>query len=161
MKIGIIADSHENMDLIDQACEIMKERNVEVIFHAGDIISPIALKHFKNCGCLMIAVFGNNDGEKLFLQENIKSFGNIFSGIYEGELAGKRIIMMHEPKAIDSIASSGDYDLIIYGHTHEIDIRKVGNSLIINPGELCGYLKGKRTFVIMDIPSMEYEVIEL
>jgi len=161
MKIAIVSDSHENMNMIDKACEIMKNENVEVIFHAGDIISPIAIDHFKNCNCLMIAVFGNNDGDKLFIQEKIKTFGNIFTGIYEGELAGKKIIMMHEPKAVSSIAKSGDYDLIIYGHTHVIDIRKVGKTLIINPGELGGWLKGKRSFVIMELPSMEYQLKEL
>ncbi|HLD30045.1 MAG TPA: metallophosphoesterase family protein, partial [bacterium] len=56
---------------------------------------------------------------------------------------------------------SQNYDLIIYGHTHKIDTRKEGKTLVINPGELGGWLTGRKTFVILDLASMKYRLAEL
>jgi predicted phosphodiesterase len=33
--------------------------------------------------------------------------------------------------------------------------------LVVNPGELCGYLTGKPTFAIIDTDKVEAEIIEL
>ena len=66
------------------------------------------------------------------------------------EIAGERFAIMHEPLFVDSLAKSGDFDYILYGHTHEVDTRVLNNCQIVNPGELCGYLTGKSTFAILD-----------
>jgi len=67
---------------------------------------------------------------------------------------------MHEPKFIDSLIKSGDYGLLVYGHTHEIDIR-VGETLVVNPGEACGWLTGKSTVVLLDSEDMTPRLVEL
>lgn len=161
MKAAILSDTHENMEAIDSACALIKEEKAELILHAGDIISPIALRRFQNAGALMIAVYGNNDGERLLLEETIRSFGAITQGFYEGELAGKKVLMMHEPRGLEALVRSQSYDLIVYGHTHKVDMRKEGKTTVINPGELGGWLHAEKNFVMMDIPSMEYRLIKL
>jgi len=40
MVIGIISDTHDHMDNIRKALKIFKEKNVKVILHAGDFVSP-------------------------------------------------------------------------------------------------------------------------
>jgi len=68
---------------------------------------------------------------------------------------------MHEPILIETIANSQEYDLVLYGHTHRIDVRKVGKTLVINPGELCGYLTGRSTVYLFDPETREGELVEL
>ena len=77
---------------------------------------------------------------------------------------GKKVFAAHMPteKTIDALASSGKYDIILSGHTHNIVDKKYDNGvLVVNPGEACGYLTGKATFAIIDTNKMETEIIEI
>jgi uncharacterized protein len=67
---------------------------------------------------------------------------------------------MHEPDALDALVASGRFDAIIYGHTHEPDIRE-GKTLVINPGEACGWLKGNRTIAIWDLADGDVQIMPL
>jgi Predicted phosphoesterase len=81
--------------------------------------------------------------------------------IRELEIENKKIALMHEPQMIDSIALSDRFDLIVYGHMHEVDIRKINNTLIINPGEACGWLYGKATLILLDLENLKPELVSL
>ena len=69
-------------------------------------------------------------------------------------------VLMHEPKSIDALVASGHYDLVVYGHTHQIDLRE-GPCVVVNPGEACGYLSGRATVVVLDTATMKPERIDL
>ncbi|MDI6641257.1 MAG: metallophosphoesterase, partial [Elusimicrobiota bacterium] len=125
MKIGIIADTHENMPLIAKAVNIFNNTPVELVLHAGDIISPITFKEFKNLKAKLIAVFGNNDGEKIMLMKKFLEIGEIHMNSCELEFETKKILLMHEPELLDALVASQKYDVIVYGHTHKLDIRTV------------------------------------
>ncbi|WP_353683524.1 metallophosphoesterase [Thermodesulfovibrio sp. 3907-1M] len=157
MKIGIISDTHDHMDNIKKALKIFKENDVKTIIHAGDFVSPFTWRVFKDFDGEFYGVFGNNDGDKVLLK---KMYGErIQPQIREFEINGKRIALMHEPQIVEALAQSGRFDLIVYGHMHEVDIRKVNNTLIINPGEACGWLYGKATVVVLDLESLQPVVI--
>lgn len=159
MKIGIISDTHDHMDNIRKALKIFKENNVKVIIHAGDFVSPFTWRVFKDFEGEFYGVFGNNDGDRVLLK---KMYGErIQPQIREFEIEGKRIALMHEPQMLEALAQSGRFDLIVYGHMHEVDIRRINNTLIINPGEACGWLYGKATVVVLDIERLEPSVISL
>ncbi len=161
MLIGIITDTHENMDKIRKAVKILNERKVDIVLHCGDIISPITFKEFKNLNCGIEFVFGNNDGERVFLVEKFKNKGRFHPPGYEFELDGKKFIMMHEPVGIEALAESGKYDYIIYGHTHKQDLRKIGKGMIINIGETGGWITGKCTIGILNPRTNELEILEI
>ncbi|MCX6338462.1 MAG: metallophosphoesterase [Candidatus Aureabacteria bacterium] len=160
MKLGLMADSHENMPAIAKAVELFNREGVAVVLHAGDIISPITAKEFAKLKMPLIAVFGNNDGEKFFLREKLKGIGEIHERKWEGELGGKRVLLIHVPDMLDALAASGAYDLIVYGHTHEVVVRK-GKTLVVNPGECGGWLTGRCTVAILDTERMTAEIHDL
>jgi putative phosphoesterase len=161
MIIGLISDTHENIENIKKSVEIFNDRKTDIVIHCGDIISPIMIKYFKPLNCRMIFVFGNNDGEKIFLKKNIEEIGHsIFPGPYETELDGKKVLIMHEPYGLPGLRKSDYYDYIFFGHTHELSVEK-GKPFIINPGETCGYINSKSTIGILDTDSDEYEIIYL
>ena len=45
--IGIISDTHDNIYMIDKAVEELNKRQVRLVLHAGDYISPFTVQHFK------------------------------------------------------------------------------------------------------------------
>jgi hypothetical protein len=67
---------------------------------------------------------------------------------------------MHEPFFLDEYLAHTDVDVIIYGHTHQVDIRP-GKPLVINPGECCSWLTGRSTIVLLDLASMDARLIDL
>jgi len=159
-----MADSHDNMKNVEKAVEIFNKAGVEKVLHAGDIVAPFVTRVLKRLSCEVLAVYGNNDGEKLFLKKNfeeINKVGKIKEPPQLFELDDKRFYLTHNPNQIDILAKSGEFDVVVYGHTHDLDLREIRGCLIINPGETGGWLRERATVVILDTYKMKYEVFEL
>ena len=163
MRIAIISDSHDHHQNVLRAVAVFNSQKVNYILHAGDIISPFTAEAFSKVeDAKFIAVFGNNDGEKLYLKSKIKEFGGeIHEDTYKGNIGGRRIFMTHKPDVVEEVAGSGNFDLVIYGHTHKQDIRRVGKTLVLNPGESTDWITDTSAVVILETDDMSYEVIQL
>ncbi len=159
MLIGIISDTHDNMDQLRKAVGLFNRRKVEHVIHAGDYISPFTFRVLKELQCDLTGIFGNNDGDKLLLQD--MSSERIFNQPHIFELNGRKIIVIHEHHIVDALADSGHYDIVIYGHTHKPEIRNIRDTLIINPGEAGSWLYGKSTVALLDLSNMKAEIINL
>ena len=162
MKIGIISDSHDNGIAVDNALKIFKEKNVELLIHLGDIISPFTAKQLFDLGVPVKAVFGNNDGEKKFMREIFDKFGGeIYEYSWVGEIGGRKIAFTHGHihNFVESLIDSNKYDVVLSGHTHERVEEKKGDTLHINPGESCGWLTGEGSVVVLDTNDLSYEFI--
>lgn len=159
MKIGILSDTHDNLNSLKKAIEIFKENKIDTILHGGDFISPFVLRTLEGSVKKLIGVFGNNDGDKLRLNDSANKMGwELYLPPHPFELADKKFLMLHEPDILEAAAKSGMYDIIIYGHTHKNDIRKENGTLIINSGEAGGWLTGKESIVILDTDKMKGEL---
>ena len=158
MRIGILTDTHDNMPAIAKAVGIFNDAEVSHVLHAGDLVSPFVSIPLKTLNMEFTAVFGNNDGERIGLSNVFK--GRIHRAPHAIEIGGKKILLMHEPDNLDALVASGRFDAIIYGHTHEADIRE-GKTLVINSGEACGWLKGNRTIAIWDLASGDVQIMPL
>jgi len=157
--VGVFADTHDNQPMTKKAVELFNDRNTAYVIHAGDFTSPFTLKLFAGLRCEYVGIFGNNDGDKLLLQE--RAGGRLRNQPHEAVLNNKKIVVVHEHQAVEALADSGRYDVVIYGHTHEPVVKKVKNTLVLNPGEVCGWLYGKATAALLDLEKMEAEIIEL
>ena len=159
MLVGVMSDTHDNLIFTKKAIDLFNEKQVRFVIHAGDFTSPFTLKLFKELNCTYAGIYGNNDGDKLLLLE--KSEGNIYTQPYIFTLNNRKVLVIHEHHLIDSLADSGHFDLLVYGHTHTPDIRKTRKTLVINPGEAGSWLYGKSTVALADLDTMEAEIIEL
>lgn len=159
MALGIISDTHDDMEQIRKAVELFNARGVSHVLHAGDLVSPFTFDFLAGLRCPFTGIFGNNDGDRLLL--NKRSGGNIHVQPLGLELEGRKIALVHEPLAVDSLARSGLFDAVIYGHIHEPDIRKTDGALVINPGKAARLHKGRSTLAVLDTKKMEAEIIEL
>lgn len=159
MLIGIMSDTHDNLPYVKKAIDLFNARSVGFVIHAGDYTSPFALKLFRDLGCEYIGIFGNNDGDKLLIQE--RAGGRIRNQPYVFSLEGRKIVVMHEHHVVEALADSGHFDLVVYGHTHVADVRKVRHTLVVNPGEVGTYLYGKSTVALVDLETLVAEIVEL
>jgi len=150
----IISDTHDNMKVVEEVPYVVEKYKVDSIFHCGDFVAPFVLKSFMIPGVDFFGVFGNNDGEKVLLSK--KSDGRITYGPTAIEHQGKKIFMMHEPYSLMPAESSGLYDYVFFGHTHEVVFRQHGKTLIINPGEACGWVRGVASCVLLEPDSNKY-----
>ncbi|MBS3814852.1 metallophosphoesterase [Candidatus Bipolaricaulota bacterium] len=160
--VGIMADSHDNMDFLARAVDFFNEGGVDLVLHAGDFISPLTVGPLSDLECELIGVFGNNDGDRLFLREKFgqEGVGRIERNPYQFEVGGKNVVLMHQPRLLEILENSPTPDLIVYGHTHEVDVRR-GNPLIVNPGEVGGWMTGKASVGLVDLRKLEVEIKEL
>jgi putative phosphoesterase len=160
MRIGVLADTHDNLPKIAQAVELFNREKVELVLHAGDFVSPFTAGEFKRLRARLIGVFGNNDGDRLYLLERYRGIGELYDGHHELELAGRRVALMHKPDLLEALIASERYDLIVYGHTHMPELRE-GRPLVLNPGEAGGWTTGRATVAIVDLAAMKAELVEL
>ena len=163
MRVGIISDTHNSERNVKRAVDIFKEQGVDWILHAGDIVSPGTVELFAGVdGARFIGVFGNCDIERETLAEVVRGFGGeIHDDSYSGTVGEKRIFMKHKLKFVADVAGGGEYDMVVYGHTHKLDVRRVGAALVVNPGTAKHWLAGKSKVVVVGLDDMSIEVIPL
>lgn len=162
MRIAIVADTHDNMHKIAAVVELCTASNVGMLLHAGDFCSPFTLWEFKKLHCKLVAVFGNNDGERVGLLEKINEIGaEVYPVRYEGLIGSRKVFMTHYPSIAVPVAQSGHYDLVICGHSHKVQMDQFGSSLLVNPGEAGGWVTGKATMILLETDTMDLEVVDL
>lgn len=161
MKIGIMADTHDNLDSIKKAIEVFNQEKIDLLLHAGDFVSPFTARELQHIRCSLVGVFGNNDGDRLFLLDQFQKLGPIYPEPYKTTLMGKKVIMFHKNDIIEELAKSQCFDVIIYGHTHQIDLYTEGKTKVINPGECGGWLSGKCTVAVLDLTDLDVRIINL
>lgn len=161
--IGIISDTHDNLEAVEDAIEILNKKKVTDVLHAGDLVSPFMARAFSKLEPELYMVFGNNEGDKITIKTWFEEFGAKICGDFAAlEVENRKIALLHgiDETLVDSLAKSGNFDLIVRGHTHMPSIKEIGGTLVINPGECCGVLSGKRTLAFWDTNTNEAEIIE-
>lgn len=151
MRIAILSDTHDHIWKIDQA--LQQAAGADLFLHCGDLCSPFVIRHLA-AGCRerpVHIVWGNNDGDTQLITRVASEFPFIVlhGQLAELELDGVRVAINHYPEIASPLAASGRYDLVCYGHDHIAHQSRVGDCLLLNPGEILG-MKGSRSFAWFD-----------
>jgi len=161
IKAAVVSDSHDNVGNLEKVTAIANDKKCAYLFHLGDVVSPFTAQRLIAFKGIVKAVFGYCDGELIGLQRVFNTMGGeIDKPPVTLELEKRKIILMHEPFLIDELVKSQDADFIFYGHMHKVDLRKVGKTHVLNPGDAGGWVR-KPTFFIVDLLSGEHEKINL
>ena len=165
MLIGVISDTHDNMPMIEKAIKKLNEEKVDLVLHAGDYVSPFVIPKFKALNAKLIGVFGNNDGDHEFLKKRFSETENceIRGRFAEIDANGFKIALLHgdETELLNALINCEGFDVVITGHVHSVGVRKKGKILIVNSGEVCGYLSGKSTLALLDTEKRAAKIIEI
>lgn len=175
MKIAIISDTHDNWVNIKKALDIINSQGAEALIHCGDVCAPVTLKKISEQFTNPIhLIFGNIDGEEYLMTKrvyegeipNVELYKNI--GEFEidgpprlasGE-AGKKVAITHYPETAKALAQSGNHDAIFYGHSHKASVEKIGNTHLVNPGNVAGIIH-PASFAIWDTNTNQVRVDSL
>lgn len=162
MRIGLMADSHDRVPAVTELVQKMIVGGASLVMHAGDYCSPFTLKVFEEANIPLLGVFGSNDGDHEGLSATAAS--GIASELYESphsfEVGGQRFLLVHDVTDVNQ-RSIEQHGFVIHGNTHVQEMKTRGDTLIINPGEACGWLHGSCTAAILDLDTKEVEIIKL
>jgi putative phosphoesterase len=138
MRIAILSDIHDN--LWNLAAALSAVRDSDVLICCGDLCSPFVIDELAKFPRDIHVVFGNNDADlyritaKALKTANCRVHGELFAS----EFDGKRLVANHFDYLARPISKSGDYDVVCFGHNHELEISRAGDCLLINPGPIMG-----------------------
>ncbi len=164
MRIGIISDTHDDIPMIKAAISKLNELDVSLVLHAGDYISPFTARPYSELKAKMIGVYGNNCAEREKLKEVYAVVGKEIKGNFaEVEAGGRRIALLHghDEALLRSLIDHGGFDIVVHGHNHKAKICRQGSTLDVNPGEVCGYVSGRRSIAVLDTDTLDAKIIDL
>jgi len=165
MKIAIISDIHENFHNIVLFLKQVQKFDVKKIIFLGDFINNGIAKILANSDIPVIAIWGNNDGDKIAITKtSLSRQSNMTVGFdtYDFlEIDNRKIFITHYPLLAKPMAKSGEFDAVFYGHNHKKNMDKINNCIIVNPGEISAHRTGNATFAIYDTKTNNAEIIEI
>jgi uncharacterized protein len=129
--VAVVADTHlpRGGRRLPEAC-IERLRAADAILHAGDVVAASVLEELEALGPPVHAVHGNMDDP--VLRERLPETLVV-------DLDGVRCGMIHDPgpRADREARLAGRFpgcDAVVYGHTHDPQVERVGEVWILNPG---------------------------
>lgn len=148
MRIGVLSDTHDQIEHIRKAVALLNSEEVKLVVHCGDIVSPFTLQFYRPLKCPMKALFGNNTGDLLRHLDYRKKFGFehlefITVPFASLHVAGRSIGVYHGavPEITEALIRSKTYDCVFSGHNHIATIRDLDGVLNVNPGTLLDQYK--------------------
>jgi uncharacterized protein len=138
MRIAILSDIHDNLWNLAAAVEAVKD--ADALICCGDLCSPFVVDELTKFERDIHIVFGNNDADlyritaKALKKPNCQVHGELFQATFDG----KRFAVNHFDYLAKPMAKSDDYDVVCFGHNHELEISRERACLLINPGPIMG-----------------------
>lgn len=162
MRIGLMADTHDRVPAIDALLREFMRREITFVLHAGDYCSPFSLKPFQDHGIAMAGVFGRNDGDP----EGIRAAAaqgmgqELFESPHGMTMQSHKVLVLHDIGEVVE-RSVMAHSVVVHGHTHLQEMKMRENTLIVNPGEACGWLYGAPSAAVLDLATKQVEFIKL
>jgi hypothetical protein len=168
MKIAVLSDIHDHIDKLKAALTSMNAKGAETIIFCGDMVSPFTTAQLAKANLPTYAVLGNNDEDQIGMMKkgaNITWF-HLSQEYGSIEIGGRKIAFCHYPRLAELLARSGEYNAVFYGHTHIAKNEMIGNTLLLNPGAVCGInfeteAYGTASIAIYDTTLNSAEVITI
>lgn len=157
MRIGVVSDTHNHLPNVRRIVELLNAAGVERVVHTGDITQAKTLDVLGGLAAPLHGVFGNNDLEREALGAAIARHGFAFA---EPPLrlawAGRRVVVVHDPSSLDPHAEG---EVALHGHTHRLTVERPRGGLVFNPGECAGHLRGLNAVGVVDLATLEVELL--
>ena len=159
MRIGVISDTHNHLPNVARIVDLLNAARVERVVHTGDITQAKTLAALAALDAPLYGVYGNNDVERELLGAACAQHGHVFvDPPLHIEWAGRRIAVVHDPRELDALDLSA-IDVALYGHDHRHALERRGGALCFNPGECAGHLAGGNQIGVLDLATLEAEIL--
>ena len=159
MRIGVVSDTHNNLPNVRKIVALFNAADVDRVVHTGDITEPKVLHEFGQLNAPMVGVFGNNDHDPDELASIASSLGMEFSHApLFLDWHQRRILVVHDPRELDDHLDASVH-LALHGHTHLHNHYESDQGIVFNPGECAGLMEGFNTVGIVDLITLETELL--
>ena len=161
MRVAVLSDSHDHIANLRSAITFCNEGSISLLIHCGDLISPFMLEELANFGGPVHLIYGNNVGDLHLITSLCHAkFPTITHHGIRGavEAGGRRIAFHHYPELARGLCCGGNFDIVCCGHNHTYRVERIGDCLLVNPGELLGK-DGQPSFCLVDTTSLQAEKI--
>jgi len=164
MKIALISDIHDQVENLAWAKEEMRKHSIDFIFALGDYCTPYIIERLGIIGPPIIAVWGNNDGDKVAMMQAVEKDPQNKIQFQRGqfaeiELGGEKYFLTHYPLLAENAALSRKYKAVFHGHTHQQRNDEYNGTPLINPGKLAVYPAGPVSWALYDTEEKTVEFI--
>jgi uncharacterized protein len=162
MRVGLMSDSHDRVPAIAEFVKQFQAAGIGMILHAGDFCAPFALDPFEEAHVSVAGVFGKNDADPPGLRARAqKAIGlELFESPHSFEIGGRRILLVHDLADMTE-RSIESHEIVVHGHLHRQEMKTRGDTLIVNPGESCGWVNKTPTAAILDLDTRHVEFCTL
>jgi putative phosphoesterase len=162
MRVGMMADSHDRVPAVAELLRQMTAAGVTMVLHAGDFCSPFVLKPFEDLHVTLVGVFGRNDGDpESLLTRAGAGFGmELFESPHSFGVGGQQIMIVHDIGEVHA-RSLKAHSVVVHGSTHKQEMKTRGGTVIVNPGEACGWLYGTPQAAMLDLETKAVEFLTL
>jgi putative phosphoesterase len=160
MLIGVVSDTHGQLVLARAAVRMLESLKVERVLHCGDIGSAEIISLFAAWPTHF--VFGNVDYDRARFRAAIKEAGQTCHDNFgEVEWEARRIALLHgdDARKLDETILCGQYDLVCHGHTHVAAKRRVGTTLVLNPGAV--FRANPHSIAVVELPAVEATIVPM
>jgi putative phosphoesterase len=157
MLVGVVSDTHGSMLYAPQAVRMLETFDIAALLHCGDIGSTEVARLFQRWPSHFVLGNCDHDGQAFTLA--LAEFGTYHQVFGDITLAQRRIALLHSHDAacFSRTCSSGEYDLVCYGHTHVAEQHRQGQTLVLNPGAL--YRTSRPSVAVVDLATLTAEII--
>lgn len=163
MKIGILSDSHGQLQRLRAAVEALRAAGAEVLVHCGDVGSAECLAALAAAGLPCYAVIGNMDLHLNGLADLAAGCGVYLDArmvtVPLGD--GRTLAATHgnDGRLLRQLVAGGAHAYVCHGHTHKLSDARQGAVRVINPGAL--HHARSHTAVLLDTSTDELKVLTL
>jgi putative phosphoesterase len=159
MRIGVISDTHDHMANVEQIVALLNRERVDRVVHTGDITKAKTLRVLSGLKAPLVGVYGNNDLERESLEAAVRNYDfRIVDPPLRVDWLGRRVVVVHDPKEhADEVLLSGD--VLLHGHDHRHRVERRNGTLIFNPGECAGHMKGYNAVGVLELTSLETRLL--
>lgn len=141
MKILLISDIHDNVWALQAILQSAEAKDTDAMICCGDLCAPFIIDLLSAYKKPVHIVLGNNDCDVAHMAEKLAKYSNIqiHGEYYRDELDGKAIAVNHYPDKAQTLVDLQAYDIVCYGHDHQVHASISGKTLKINPGAIMGF----------------------
>ena len=158
-RVGVVSDTHNHLANVTRIVELLNDASVDAVVHTGDVTQAKTLRVLAGLAAPLVGVWGNNDLERESLDAVCAEFGfHFIDGLLELRWSGRRVFVVHDPLEIDATVHTRA-DVILHGHIHRRVEERENGMLVFNPGECAGHVPGSNSIGIVDLQTLECEIL--
>jgi putative phosphoesterase len=163
MQIAITSDIHNNEVNLEKILRYCAEQKITKLICCGDLASKEILDLMNdNFAGVIYYTFGNADYTELRELDSVGKYRNtfLFKSFGETEIDNKKIALVHFPREARKLAETGRYNFVFHGHTHKPWVEKIGNCIVLNPGNVAGEIYPP-TFAVWNTENDNFKLLRI